>query len=92
MKKNPDVTELIRSKTGRVYGDLNTLLVMMKGLPLAYNKDMQEDKKPSLMQWIPWNSVSRPSPHAGHHEDSARQYAPRRRKGALSTPPTAPTT
>ena len=45
-KKNPDVTELIRGKTGRVYGDLNTLLVMMKGIPLAYNKDMQEDKEP----------------------------------------------
>ncbi len=44
-KKNPDVTELIRGKTGRVYGALNTLLVMMKGLPLAYNKDMQEDKE-----------------------------------------------
>lgn len=44
-KKNPDITELIRGKTGRVYGDLNTLLVMMKGLPLAYNKDMQEDKE-----------------------------------------------
>ncbi|MGN0585945.1 MAG: argininosuccinate lyase, partial [Oscillospiraceae bacterium] len=44
-KKNPDVTELIRGKTGRVYGDLNTLLVMMKGTPLAYNKDMQEDKE-----------------------------------------------
>ena len=44
-KKNPDVTELIRGKTGRVYGDLNTLLTMMKGLPLAYNKDMQEDKE-----------------------------------------------
>ena len=44
-KKNPDVTELIRGKTGRVYGDLNTLLVMMKGIPLAYNKDMQEDKE-----------------------------------------------
>ncbi len=38
-KKNPDVTELIRGKTGRVYGDLNTLLVMMKGIPLAYNKE-----------------------------------------------------
>ena len=47
-KKNPDVTELIRGKTGRVYGDLNTLLVMMKGLPLAYNKDMQEDKELSF--------------------------------------------
>lgn len=44
-KKNPDITELIRGKTGRVYGDLQTLLTMMKGLPLAYNKDMQEDKE-----------------------------------------------
>ena len=44
-KKNPDVTELIRGKSGRVYGDLITLLTMMKGLPLAYNKDMQEDKE-----------------------------------------------
>lgn len=44
-KKNPDVTELIRGKTGRVCGDLTTLLTMMKGLPLAYNKDMQEDKE-----------------------------------------------
>ena len=44
-KKNPDMAELIRGKTGRVYGDLNTLLVMMKGIPLAYNKDMQEDKE-----------------------------------------------
>ena len=44
-KKNPDITELIRGKTGRVYGDLMTLLTMMKGLPLAYNKDMQEDKE-----------------------------------------------
>lgn len=43
-KKNPDITELIRGKTGRVYGDLMTLLSMMKNLPLAYNKDMQEDK------------------------------------------------
>ena len=44
-KKNPDVAELLRGKTGRVYGDLITLLTMMKGLPLAYNKDMQEDKE-----------------------------------------------
>ncbi len=44
-KKNPDVTELIRGKSGRVFGDLITLLTMMKGLPLAYNKDMQEDKE-----------------------------------------------
>jgi len=45
-KKNPDVAELIRGKTGRVYGDLFTLLTLMKGLALAYNKDMQEDKEP----------------------------------------------
>ena len=44
-KKNPDVTELIRGKTGRVNGDLITLLSMLKGIPLAYNKDMQEDKE-----------------------------------------------
>lgn len=43
-KKNPDVAELIRGKTGRVYGDLMALLTIMKALPLAYNKDMQEDK------------------------------------------------
>ena len=45
-KKNPDVAELVRGKTGRVYGSLITLLTAMKGLPLAYNKDMQEDKEP----------------------------------------------
>ena len=45
-KKNPDVAELVRGKTGRVYGDLMSLLATMKGLPLAYNKDMQEDKEP----------------------------------------------
>lgn len=44
-KKNPDAAELIRGKTGRVYGSLVTLLTVMKGLPLAYNKDMQEDKE-----------------------------------------------
>ncbi|MED3873484.1 argininosuccinate lyase [Lysinibacillus capsici] len=45
-KKNPDAAELIRGKTGRVYGSLTSLLTTMKGLPLAYNKDMQEDKEP----------------------------------------------
>ncbi len=45
-KKNPDVPELVRGKTGRVIGDLNTLLVLMKGQPLAYNRDNQEDKEP----------------------------------------------
>jgi argininosuccinate lyase len=45
-KKNPDVPELVRGKTGRVYGNLISLLTVMKALPLAYNKDMQEDKEP----------------------------------------------
>ena len=44
-KKNPDIAELIRGKTGRVYGAMNSLLVTMKGIPLAYDKDMQEDKE-----------------------------------------------
>ncbi len=44
-KKNPDIAELVRGKTGRVYGDLMGLLTVMKGIPLAYNKDMQEDKE-----------------------------------------------
>jgi len=44
-KKNPDMAELIRGKTGRVYGNLFGLLTVLKGLPLAYNKDMQEDKE-----------------------------------------------
>ena len=53
-KKNPDALELIRGKTGRVYGHLQALLVTLKGLPLAYNKDMQEDKQglfEALKQW-----------------------------------------
>jgi argininosuccinate lyase len=44
-KKNPDVPELVRGKTGRVFGHLQALLVLLKGLPLAYNKDLQEDKE-----------------------------------------------
>jgi argininosuccinate lyase len=45
-KKNPDVAELVRGKTGRVYGSLTALLTLMKGLPMTYNRDMQEDKEP----------------------------------------------
>ena len=44
-KKNPDIAELIRGKTGRIYGNLIGILTVMKGLPLAYNKDTQEDKE-----------------------------------------------
>ncbi len=50
-KKNPDACELIRGKSGRVFGALNGLLTTLKGLPLAYNKDMQEDKRVFLMRW-----------------------------------------
>ena len=91
-KKNPDVTELIRGKTGRVYGDLNTLLVMMKGLPLAYNKDMQEDKEAifdavdtlelCLRTITPMLDTMKALP------ENIAVPQPR----ALSTPPTAPTT
>ena len=45
-KRNPDIAELIRGKTGRVFGNLISILTIMKGLPLSYNRDMQEDKKP----------------------------------------------
>ena len=47
-KKNPDVAELVRGKTGRVYGDLMALLTLMKGLPMTYNRDLQEDKEPAF--------------------------------------------
>lgn len=47
-KKNPDVAEIMRGKTGRVYGDLTTMLTILKGLPLTYNRDLQEDKEPFL--------------------------------------------
>jgi argininosuccinate lyase len=47
-KRNPDAAELIRAKTGRIVGSLNALLMVMKGLPLAYSKDMQEDKEPTF--------------------------------------------
>ena len=47
-KKNPDICELVRGKTGRVYGDLMSLMTTMKAIPLAYNKDMQEDKEPAF--------------------------------------------
>lgn len=47
-KRNPDIAELLRGKTGRVYGNLVSILTLMKGLPLSYNRDMQEDKEPML--------------------------------------------
>lgn len=71
-KKNPDIAELVRGKSGRVFGDLTALLTMMKGLPLAYNKDMQEDKdamfdafdtvKLCLTAFIPMVDTMKPLP------------------------------
>lgn len=73
-KKNPDIAELVRGKSGRVFGDLMTLLTMLKGLPLAYNKDMQEDKeaifdavdtlKMCLTAFIPMVDTLRAKPEA----------------------------
>jgi len=71
-KKNPDMAELVRGKTGRVYGDLMATLTMLKGIPLAYNKDMQEDKeaifdatetvKKCLQVFIPMIATMKPLP------------------------------
>lgn len=82
-KKNPDVCELLRGKAGRVLGDLVTLCTVMKGLPLAYNKDMQEDKEPlfdtkntlalalevftAFMQSVTFNRIKLESAAAGGH-------------------------
>ncbi len=56
-KRNPDAAELVRGKTGRILGALTSLLIMMKGLPLAYNKDMQEDKEPVFDAFEQWRLV-----------------------------------
>ena len=52
-KRNPDYAELARAKTGRVYGHLMGILTVFKGLPLTYNRDLQEDKRRSLTPWTP---------------------------------------
>ena len=91
-KKNPDVAELVRGKTGRVYGSLITLLTVMKGLPLAYNKDMQEDKEPvfdaidTVELCLPVFTAMIDTPH--RPAQNMRKAA----SGGSSTPPTAPTT
>ncbi len=75
-KKNPDITELIRGKTGRVYGDLMTLLTMMKGLPLAYNKDMQEDKEALFDAVDTVKCVFPPLSPCSRVQNFKREYAP----------------
>ena len=87
-KKNPDVAELLRGKTGRVYGSLITLLTVMKGLPLAYNKDMQEDKE-CVFDAI--DTVERCLP-VFTASPCGRRTCAGRPPAASSTPPTALTT
>ena len=91
-KKNPDVAELVRGKTGRVYGDLISLLTVMKGLPLAYNKDMQEDKEP-VFDAVDTVELCLPVFAAMLDTMTVRTDNMRAAAGtASSTPPTAPTT
>jgi argininosuccinate lyase len=91
-KKNPDVPELARGKTGRVYGHLMALLTLMKGQPLAYNKDNQEDKEPLVRRGRHGYR------HPAHlHRDDPGHHRPRRKTCAtpcardLPRPPTWPT-
>ena len=77
-KKNPDFAELVRGKTGRVLGDLQALLVTLKGLPLAYNKDMQEDKEPAFRRdRHAVHVASRDGRHARHTPRQCREDAGR---------------
>lgn len=71
-KKNPDSAELIRGKTGRVYGNLVSLLSMMKSLPMAYNRDLQEDKEPFVR-------------YGGHRRPLAGSDQPRVEDGKIQT-------
>ena len=78
-KKNPDLPELIRGKTGRVYGHLMGLLTTMKGLPLSYNKDMQEDKEALFDTWdtveVCLEVMARLLPEVSFHRDNMREAA-----------------
>ena len=80
-KINPDVLELIRGKTARVIGNLQTLLVLVKGLPLAYNRDLQEDKPPLFDSF----DTVRASLEAGRPAGGRRRVEPRRRSPSGST-------
>ena len=81
-KKNPDIAESARGKAGRMIGDLTGLLATMKGLPLAYNRDLQEDKEPlfdSVDQVLPRRSVAMHRDDR-HRDVRARTDAGRRRR------------
>ena len=92
-KKNSDMAELVRGKTGRVYGDLTALLVMLKGLPLAYNKDMQEDKEAVFDAFDTAKlCLAVFAPMIATMKVNAGEYALRGEGPGTSTPPTSPTT
>ena len=78
-KKNPDVPELVRGKTGRVYGHLMALLTLMKGQPLAYNKDNQEDKEPLRHRGHPGGHAAPLCRHDHRHPGARRAHASGRR-------------
>ena len=92
-KKNPDVAELIRGKTGRLYGNLMATLVTMKGLPLTYNSDMQEDKEPLFDAVDTLEAVLRVLPaDARHAHVERRAHAADGRRRSTPRPPIWPTT
>ena len=90
-KKNPDIAELARGKAGRLIGDLTGLLATLKGLPLAYNRDLQEDKEP-VFDAVDTLEVLLPA-FTGHGRDAARSTPtgwPSWRRRASRWPPTSP--
>ena len=91
-KRNPDAAELVRAKTGRIIGDLTALLVVMKGLPLAYSKDMQEDKE-QVFDALPSLSLSLAANdrHGPGHDPRTSSDARSRRRPATRPRPISPT-
>ena len=91
-KRNPDAAELVRAKTGRIIGALNALLMVMKGLPLAYQKDMQEDKEGAIDALDALVAVDCGHDRHGARHDAGRRRACRRRPGRAMRPrPILPT-
>ena len=91
-KKNPDVAELARGKAGRLIGNLAGLLATLKGLPLAYNRDLQEDKEPVFDSDRPAAGAAARCRRHGRHPDASTPNGWRRwRRRASRWPPTSPT-
>ena len=83
-KRNPDAAELVRAKTGRIIGALQALLIVMKGLPLAYQKDMQEDKEGAMDALSALVAVDRRDDrHGARHAARRRAHARGRRRRLL---------